>query len=98
MTGGEPVIGGLHGKTQHFFCPHCMTWMFTKPEGMDQFVNVRPTMLANHSWFVPFVETYTSNKLPGAQTGATHSFTEFPEMSDFEGLMADYAARGARPA
>src|SRR5690242_20124365 len=32
---GEPVIGGLHGPTRHFFCPHCKSWMFTKPEGLD---------------------------------------------------------------
>ena len=22
VTAGEPVIGGLHGTTRHFFCPH----------------------------------------------------------------------------
>jgi len=32
---GEPVIGGLHGATRHFFCPHCMSWLFTRMPGMD---------------------------------------------------------------
>ena len=45
VTKGEPVIGGLHGATQHYFCPHCMSWMFTRPEGLDWFVNFRSTML-----------------------------------------------------
>lgn len=26
VTQGEPVIGGLHGPTRHFFCPRCMSW------------------------------------------------------------------------
>src|SRR5688572_28276430 len=29
VTEGEPVIGGLHGEVPHYFCPHCMSWMFT---------------------------------------------------------------------
>ena len=28
---GEPVIGGLHGNPRHFFCPHCLSWMFSAP-------------------------------------------------------------------
>ncbi|TIW64275.1 MAG: GFA family protein, partial [Mesorhizobium sp.] len=57
VTEGEPVIGGLHGASRHYFCPHCMSWMFTRPEGLDWFVNLRPTMLDDPGWFTPFVET-----------------------------------------
>jgi hypothetical protein len=64
VTQGEPVIGGPHGGTRHYFCPHCMSWMYTRPEGMDQFVNVRPTMLDQPRWFSPFIETFTNEKLP----------------------------------
>ena len=92
VTQGEPVLGGLHGATRHFFCPHCMTWMFTRPAGMDFFVNVRPTMLEDTSWTSPFIETYTSEKLAFAATGAAHSYEKFPAMEDFEPLMAAYAA------
>ena len=35
---GEPVVGGLRGATRHYFCPHCMSWMFTRPEGVDWIV------------------------------------------------------------
>jgi hypothetical protein len=93
VTQGEPVIGGLHGAAEHYFCPHCLTWMFTKPEGVDFFVNVRPTMLENSRKFRPFVETYTSEKLPWAVTQAVHSYERFPPMDDFPKLLQEFAAR-----
>ena len=88
---GEPVIGGAHGaEIQHYHCPHCKSWMFTRPVGMD-FVNVRPTMLDDYSWFSPFVETYASTKFAWAETGAVHSFPEFPPMESFGPLLKEYA-------
>ena len=91
VTQGEPVIGGLHGATRHYFCPHCMSWMFTRPEGMDWFVNLRATMLDDAVWFAPFIETWTSEKLPWATTPAVHSYAALPPMEDYEGLLQDYA-------
>lgn len=67
-----------------------MTWMFTRPEGMDWFVNLRPTMLDDPSGFAPFIETWTSEKLPFAQTGALHSYEALPPMEAYEGLMKEY--------
>jgi len=78
VTRGEPVIGGLHGVHPHYFCPHCMSWMFTRIHGVDQFLNVRPTMLNDVSWYIPFIETYTKEKLVWATTPAVHSFEKFP--------------------
>ena len=97
VTQGEPVIGGLHGEAHHFFCPWCMSWMFTRIEGFDDFVNLRPTMLDDTRWVVPFVETCTSEKLPWATTPAVHSYAKFPAMEEYAALVADFAARGARP-
>jgi hypothetical protein len=91
ITEGEPVIGGLHGTTRHFFCPNCMSWMFTRPDGFD-FVNLRATMLDDSRGFAPFIETYTSEKLPWAATPALHSFEKFPAIDEYEGLMEKYAA------
>lgn len=92
---GETVVGGLHGaEAEHHFCAHCMTWMFTRPTGIDWFVNLRPTMLEDAAWFAPFIETYTSEKLPWATTPAVHSFEKFPEFSDYERLTAAFAERG----
>jgi len=97
VTAGVPVIGGIHGAAHHYFCPHCKSWMYTKTEGMDEFVNLRPSMLDDHAWYVPFVETWTSEKLPWASTPAVHSFEALPAFEAFAGLIADYGQRGTRP-
>jgi hypothetical protein len=91
VTEGEPVIGGLHGATRHFFCPHCMSWLFTRPEGLEDFVNVRATMLDHTKDFTPFIETYTSEALPWARTPAVHSFEKFPPMERYAQLVEDFA-------
>lgn len=97
VTQGEPVIGGLHGATRHFFCPHCKSWMFTRPEGLDHFVNVRPTLLDDASWVAPFIETWTQTRLPSAFTGANYSYESFPPIEDYSKLVEEYAKQGARP-
>ena len=91
VTEGEPVIGGLHGATRHYFCPHCMSWMFTRPEGMDSFVNVRSTLLAEPAWSQPFIETMTCEKLPWVSTSAAHSFEKWPPVDQYMGLIEAYA-------
>ena len=95
---GEPVIGGLRGPTRHFFCPYCMSWMFTRPDGFDSIVNIRVTMLDDPRPFPPFIETYTSEKLPWASTPAVRSFEKFPAFEEYEGLARDYAAYASAPA
>jgi hypothetical protein len=91
VTEGEPVVGGLRGATRHFFCPDCMSWLFTRPEGLPDFVNVRSTMLADVEAHRPFIETYTSERLPWAQAGAAHGFEAFPPEERFPELLAAYA-------
>lgn len=94
VTKGEPVIGGLHGPVaRHFFCPHCMTWVFTRAEGGDWFVNIRPTMLDEHRSFEPFLEVWTSEKLPWASTPASRRYETQPDYSEYEGLAKEYAER-----
>ena len=93
---GEPVIGGLHGATRHFFCPHCMSWLFTRPEGLDGLINVRATMLDDAKGFMPFMETYTCEALPWARTPAVHSFETLPPMERYSDLLEEFA-RGAVP-
>ena len=96
VTQGEPVIGGLHGATRHYFCPHCMSWMFTRAEGLDWFVNVRPTMLDDPGDFTPFIETWTREALPWAKTPAVHSFEALPTLEGFEGLTREFAEQAAK--
>ncbi len=93
VTLGEPVIGGLHGATRHYFCAYCMSWLFTRPEGMDEFVNVRATMMDDAQSFSPFIETYTDEKLSWAVTTAVHSFKKFPSPEDFPALLSEFAKR-----
>ena len=90
VTQGEPVIGGLHGAARHFFCGWCMTWMFTRPEGIDFFVNLRPTMLDQPKWFTPFIETMTREKLSWVTTPAVHSYEGFPPYDAYEGLVREF--------
>jgi hypothetical protein len=94
---GEPVIGGLHGANRHYFCASCMSWIFTRAQGIDQFVNVRPTMLDDASFFAPFIETCTKDRLQWATTGAVYSFETFPPAAEWAGLMAEYARQAAKP-
>jgi hypothetical protein len=92
VTEGEPVPGGLQaGTIRHHFCPHCKSWMFTRVDGMDLFVNVRATMLDDTSWYTPFIETWTDERLLWATTPARHSYPGFPPEADFARLLAEFA-------
>lgn len=91
VIAGEPVIGGLHHPdARHHHCDWCKSWLFTRIEGLE-IVNVRPTMLDDATWFVPFIESYTSEKLPWATTPARHSFAQFPAMDEYGPLIAEFA-------
>src|SRR4051812_35396766 len=93
VIGGEPVVGGLHGDPAHYFCPWCMSWMFTRPAQIPWMVNVRTTMLEAPAHLAPIVETYVEEKLPWAQTGAEHSYERFPAFDEFAMLGAAFSAR-----
>jgi hypothetical protein len=97
ITAGEPVPGGLHGAARHFHCDYCKSWLFTRPDGMDAFVNVRATMLDDAGWFAPFVETSTAEALPWAKTGAVHSFPNIPEPTVWGPIVEAFARDGAHP-
>jgi hypothetical protein len=90
---GEPVRGGIKGpQLDHSFCPYCMTWMFTRISGVDDFLNVRPTMFDDPRLSRPFIETMTSARLPWATTPAVHSYETFPPPEDYARLLAEFAA------
>lgn len=96
VVAGAPILGGLN-RDMHFFCPRCLSWMFTRLIGMEWFVNVRAPMLDDHHWVEPFVETFTAEKLAWASTPAKHSFEGVPELSAYEELIREFAAEGRRP-
>jgi hypothetical protein len=72
-----------------------MSWMFTRPEGADGFVNVRSTLFDDPSGLEPFMETMTAEKLPWVSTPAVEGCAGFPQPADFGRLMGAYAARTA---
>lgn len=101
IVAGETEIGGLHGAAQHHFCRICKTWVYSRMAALGPFVNLRAPILDDHAWFVPYIEMYTSTRLPWAATGAPRSTLEFPDMADFGQLLADYRQwreSGAPPA
>ena len=84
---GEPVIGGLHGATRHHFCPYCMSWMFTRPAGMDEFVNLRPS--------VTFIEGARWEEIFGVRVSCRRSGLADFESQDrrrFDGLPVQFNA------
>ncbi|NVK58945.1 MAG: GFA family protein [Rhodobacteraceae bacterium] len=93
VVSGELIKGGIKGPMcDHFFCPGCLTWVFTRIPGMDGFVNVRSVMFDVPAWTDPFIETMCAEKLAWASTPARHSYEGFPPPEDLEPLMREYAA------
>lgn len=93
VTTGEPVLGGLHGEARHYMCPHCMSWLFTRPDGIDFFVNVRSVLFDNAEWSEPFVETWRQEGLSWARTPAVHSFPALPADDAWPTMIEEYAIR-----
>jgi hypothetical protein len=89
VTKGSPVLGGLRKEPKHYFCPDCMSWLFTRT--MEDFVNIRATLLSNAHEFTPFIEAYTIEKLPWAITGAIRSYEKFPADEAWPILLKEYA-------
>ncbi|AMK19372.1 MULTISPECIES: GFA family protein [Sphingobium] len=91
LIAGETVIGGMHAKdVHHHHCDQCKSWIFTRPEADIGFINVRATLVDDASWFAPWMETQTAEKLPWANTGAIVSFERFRAMADYQDLVARY--------
>jgi hypothetical protein len=92
VTEGEDIAGGTDHAFGHRFCGHCLSWVFTRPAGLEAFVNVRTTMLDDVPAEPPFVETCTAEALPWVATGARHSFRAIPEMERWATLAEAFAA------
>jgi hypothetical protein len=91
VRSGETVRGGMKTGPNHRFCGECMSWVYTVPEGMDEFVNVRAPMFDDAEKHRPYVEMCVSEALPGAATGAVRSYHQFPKEDEFPELLARYA-------
>ena len=93
LTAGETVIGGIHGPSRHYHCDHCKSWLYTEPEGVEGFVNVRSTMFDEPLRERPYVEMYLNEALPWARTGAAHSYEKLPATEEWPVLIGAYAER-----
>ena len=93
VIAGEPVVGGVGEPPMHFFCRKCLSWVFTRPPGMDFFVNIRAPLLDDPAWFTPYVETQTAERLSWATTAAQRSFERWPADDAWPGLIAEYQAQ-----
>jgi hypothetical protein len=93
VTEGEVAIGGIHGPTRHYFCDYCKSWLYTEPESVADFVNVRSTLFDEPRTSRPFVETYVSEALPWARIRAEHSYDALPAMDEWPGLIRAFAER-----
>ena len=96
VTKGRTVRGGMKTGPDHEFCPECLTWMFTTAREIEGFVNVRSTMFDDARQHRPFIEMYRREGIPGATSGAVHSYEVFPTESEFPQLIAAYAAWDGR--
>jgi hypothetical protein len=93
IIAGETVIGGLHGPTRHYHCDYCKSWLYTEPDGVEGFVNVRSTMFDEPRRETPFVEVNLSEALPWAATGAAKSYAALPVMDEWPVLIQQFAGR-----
>ena len=92
---GELVTGGLRTEQrEHNFCAKCLNFIFTRIKGADTRVNLRASVLDDLTWFEPFIELMTEEKLSWSSVPAVRSFTRYPEnMEELGALMVDYSNR-----
>ena len=87
---GAPERGGLRTGPTHMFCGFCMTWLYTVPEGMDDFVNGRSSLFDDAAEHRPFIETHRAEALAWAPSGAARTYDTVPEDAEFGELIAAY--------
>jgi hypothetical protein len=95
LISGEPVPGAMHGPSRHMYCAYCMSWVFTRTEGTDDFVNVRSPMIDGDVFGKRFLETGIDEAFPWARLDAPYAFDGFPPRDKFPALIAAYLARSA---
>jgi hypothetical protein len=90
---GETVIGGIHGATRHYHCDHCKSWLYTVPERVENFVNLRSTMFDEPRREPPFVELHLGEALSWAVIGAPKTYDALPNVEEWPLLIQQFARR-----
>lgn len=88
---GEDVAGGADPAFGHRFCPTCLSWVWTKHPMMRGFRNLRTPMLDDPVWARPYIETWTSERLPWVEAGGVRTYPGFPSMEEYGALLGAYA-------
>ncbi len=96
VTAGEPVAGGLHGTAQHIFCPHCMSWLFTRPKGMDAFVQRARHDAGQRPRVCPVHRNLPGRDAAVAGDPGVHRFETFPPAEAFPSLLAQFAQQSSQ--
>ena len=87
------VLGGAQQSNKHWHCAFCKSWLYTEPQGIENFVNVRTPMLDAPPQEPPFVETFRAEGFPWAETGAARTYAALPEMHEWPLLIQAFTAR-----
>ncbi|SDO87814.1 GFA family protein [Aureimonas jatrophae] len=91
LDAGETRPIGARPEAGHQGCVACGSWVFTRPPGLGDIVVVRSSLFEDAAAFAPFVESFTSERLPFVAPVAPHRFERFPAPDDFPRLMDAYA-------
>lgn len=81
---------GANRRAGHQGCVRCASWVFTQPPELGDTVVVRSSLFEDAASFAPFVESFTSEKLPFVGTVAPNSYAQFPDPAEFPALMTAY--------
>ena len=96
LDSSTTVRGGLKSGPDHRFCGACMTWLYTVPEGMDDYVNIRSNLFATASQHRPFCDMWLDEGLGWADSGAERHYGTVPADEEFGALVAAYAGWDGR--
>jgi hypothetical protein len=87
---GDTVIGGIHGASRHHHCDYCKSWLFTEPEGVEGYLNIRSTTFDQPLGDKPYVEVFVSEALPWATIGSKHAYDRLPDLDKWPELINEY--------
>ena len=88
---GEAVRGGLKSGPKHMFCGSCSSWLFTIPDGLEDFVNVRSSLFDDAVAHRPYADMWLGQGLGWSDSGAERRFETEPGEEEFGDLIAGYA-------
>ena len=91
IKAGEVASIGADAQAGHEGCPRCASWVLTRPPGLGDIVVIRSSLFEDAGVFAPFVESFTSERLPFVGPIAPSSYERFPDPTEFPALVSAYA-------